>query len=149
MTNPFNSGPIAPERNPPITPQYYSPRARFISAITLGITTTITTQDPNQFVVGQLVRLLIPSYWGSVQLNEVQGYVTQVLSDTQFVIDINSSDASAFGLSSSHPAVYQNPQVIPVGDVNTGPINSQGRSNQITNIPGSFIDISPAAGGVT
>lgn len=205
-------GPIAPESNPPINPQYYQPQRFDISAITRGQTTTVTTTEDMDYVVGQLVRLLIPSYFGSRELNERQGYVLSIPSATQVVVAIDSSkNVSAFispyatitgataanpcvltasnGFSVGQPIQVQDvqgmtqlndvvytilartsttitlnvnssafsaytsggvatlvatlPQIVAVGDINSGQINSDGRINNLTYINGSFINISP------
>ena len=139
-TPPLIFGPIAPESNPVITPQYYQPSVFAISAITLGATTTITTAVNHNYVIGQVIRLLIPSSYGSFQLNGQQGNIIAIPSPDQVTVTINSTKANAFVIgSTTTPA-----QIVAIGDVNSGPINSQGRVNNGTFIPGSFIDISPA-----
>jgi biotin carboxylase len=135
------SGPIAPERNPNINPDYYQPRRFVISAITRGITTTITTSEENDYVLGQNVRFTIPSPYGIRALNEQTGFITAIVSTTQFIVNINSQKYDDFNASPS--VSNQSPQVIAIGDVNTGAINSDGRSDTATDIPGSFINISP------
>lgn len=142
MSDPFTSGPIAPERNPPINAQYYAPDRFIISAIVPGSNTVITTTTPNNFVVGQLVRLLIPWYWGAQQINTQLGYISLLISSSQFILDIYSIGIKPFALSTFAPAIQNQPQVIPVGDANSGPINT-GRTNNQTFISGSFINISP------
>ena len=54
------SGPIAPYNNLPIMPQYYAPSQFFISTVTRGQNTTVTTTVSHNYVVGQTVRLIIP-----------------------------------------------------------------------------------------
>jgi hypothetical protein len=133
-------GPTPPYNNPPIEPQYYLPSVFFISAVALGQVTTITTSVEHNYVIGQLVRLIIPFSYGCRQLNERQGYVVAVPSANQVLLDINSigSDpfVSGFGTTMA--------QILAIGDVNTGAQNAFGRVNNGTFIPGSFIDISPA-----
>ncbi len=142
MTNPFNSGPVAPERNPPINPQYYEPSRFVISDISEGINTVVTTTEPHNYVVGQEIRLLIPVFWGAYQLNNQTGFVINVPSSTQVTVSIDSVGASPFNLSSPSPLYPQEPQIIAIGDINSGALN-QTRSNTGTYIPGSFRDISP------
>ncbi len=210
------SGPVPPESNPPIEPQFYQPSRFDISNISLGFTTLVTTSIDHNYVIGQLVRLLVPVPFGSSQLNEVEGYVISIPSSTQVSLDINSiQNVNAFvpnpftatisGATKANPAVltvsnpvYTNnilitgvsgmtelnghiftiigqtastitinvdstsyttylgggnitvfplngavPQIVAVGDINTGQINSSGRTNNKTYIPGSFINISP------
>lgn len=141
MQNPFSSGPVAPQRNPPINPQYYQPSVFTISAIAQGPTTLVTTSVEHNYVIGQIVRLLIPSTYGAQQLNGQQGTVISIPSATQVVATINSLGANAFISSPTYgPTV---PQIVAVGDYNSGQINTSGRTNNITYIPGSFINISP------
>jgi hypothetical protein len=133
------SGPTSPYQNPPIQPQNYKPRSYFISAISLGINTLVTTTVNNDYVVGQLVRLLIPYSFGSRQLNESLGYVISIPMPNQVLVDIDSSkNVDAFTTSSA----FTQPQILAIGDINTGVTNSQGRQNNGTFIPGSFINIS-------
>lgn len=137
------SFPIPPYSNVPIEPQFYKPRQRFISGISLGTSTTVTTTQDVDYVIGQLVRLIIPPQFGCRQLNESQGYVLSIPSPNQIVVSIDSSkNVDAFKTSS----VRTQPQVLPIGDVNTGATNAQGRRNNATAIPGSFINISPSEG---
>jgi len=132
-------GPIAPYRNPPIEPQYYAPSREVITAIVLGINTTITTLTNHEYVIGQEVRLLLPYGSGSRQLDEQTGLVIGIPALNQVVININSTLADPFLTTP-----YRNlPQIIPIGDVNTGAINPFGRSFTYKHIPGSFINISP------
>ena len=145
MSNPFVTGPIAPESNPPINPQYFEPSQFFITAITLGNTTTVTTSVDHNYIVGQTVRLLIPFNYGSYQLNEQQGQVISIPAADQVVINIDSVNSNLFNANPSFGTTL--PQIIAIGDVNSGIISSGGRvtDNSITGptIPGSFINISP------
>ena len=134
-------GPIAPESNPPVDPQYYLPSRFVISAITLGHTTTITTSINHNYVVGQQIRLLVPVFYGSYQLNEQIGYVTSIPAANQVVTTVDSTNANAFISSPTYGPTP--PQIISIGDVQSGAINDSGLVNQGTYIPGSFINISP------
>ncbi len=139
-TPPLIFGPIPPESNPPINPQFYKPSVFTISAIALGQTTTVTTSTNQNYVIGQAVRLLIPEAYGAFQLNGQTGNVIAIPAPNQVVVTINSANANAFQIgSTTTPA-----QIIAIGDVNTGPINANGPSQTSTLIPGSFQDISPA-----
>ena len=134
-------GPIAPENNPPINPQYYQPSVFNISAISLGVTTTITTSVDHNYVIGQNTRLLIPQTYGSYQLNELTGLVIQIPAADQVVLNINSTGANTFIPSPTYGPTK--PQIVAIGDVNSGPVNANGRSSTGTFIQGSFINISP------
>ena len=137
------SGPIAYLNNVPINPQWYSPRKQFIINIDLGQTTTVTmdTKGANtEFVIGQTCRLIIPPANGCRQLNESQGNVISIIEPNQVVLNIDSSQNIDPFVSN---AGTTQPQILAIGDVNQGAINSNGRMQNGTFIPGSFIDISP------
>lgn len=212
------SYPVPPYANVPIEPEYYQPSRFEISAISLGQNTTVTTSVDHNYVVGQQIRLLIPSIYGSYQLNNLQGLVIEVPISTSVLVNIDSTTATAFVtspyvatitnisiLDSSHALVTANnsfhlgnpvrfkdvsgtseinllvapitavspsdftvslnttsfspytsggvaslfifpqstAQIIAIGDVNSGVTNPNGRVSTTTNIPGSFINISP------
>ena len=132
-------GPIPPYANVPINAQYYQPSQFFISAITLGPTTLITTTVNHNYVISQQCRLIIPSINGPLQLNQQTGYVIQIPNPNQVVLNINSSGLNLFQ-SSTYPT---QPQIVAIGDINFGAINQNGLSQVGTFIPGSFINISP------
>ncbi len=211
-------GPIAPYSNVPIEPQFYQPRRFVISNISYGETTTVTTTEDMDYVIGQLIRLLIPFPYGAFQLNNIEAYVIGIPAADQVEIEVISTgftpyipspfsisitgatqanpcvltctptsqfitgryvkitgiagmielnnfifriissnftsitidvDASAYAAyTSGGTATLQNsittlPEIIPIGDIGNGTINSNGRSNTGTYIPGAFINISP------
>lgn len=139
------SFPTPPYSNPPIEPQFYQPQVFVISAIALGYQTTVTTSVNHDYVIGQLVRLLIPSKYGSRLLNEQEGFVIAIPASNQVTLDINSFGVDAF-ISSPTFLPYQSqtlPQIAAIGDQNSGPLNANGRSPTQTFIDGSFLNISP------
>lgn len=141
------SFPIPPYTNPPIEPQFYQPSRFVISDIIRGMTTLVTNLPAiypqatidNNYVIGQLVRFTIPPSFGIRQLNEVTGYVISIPGVNQVEVDIDSRFMDPFTSSSA----TTKPQIVAVGDINSGPINSSGRTNNQTFISGSFINISP------
>ncbi len=113
-------------------PYIYFPGTTFISAITTGTTTTIDTTDAHNFVVGQEVAFRIPSQWGMTELNSlpntttpgspIYAYVIAVTDYNTVVVNVDSSAYTAF---TSNPTVasvpgLSYPQIVAVGDVNTG-----------------------------
>ncbi len=133
------SSPIPAYQNVPIQVQFYIPNLFFISSISLGITTTVTTTVDHNYVIGQEVRLIIPPSFGSRQLNGQTGYVISIPSATQVQLSINSQNCDAFVLATSKT---QSAQILAIGDINSGALNQLPRS-ETTFIPGSFLDISP------
>jgi hypothetical protein len=121
-----------------LNPFLYEPGVNFISAISTGTTTTVTTTSNHNFVVGQEIGFRIPNAFGTTQLNELPNnsipgspvyyYVTAINSNTQFVCNVNSTGFTAFN---TNPTVAQMvgqslPQVLAVGDVNSGTVYSGG-----------------------
>jgi hypothetical protein len=147
---PVISGPVAPFNNLPIEPQWYQPSQFPITGLIYGVTTTVTMANgtngvtPN-YVIGQQVRLTIPSKYGAGQLNEQTGYVLSIPTASSVVVNINSIGTDPFVASPTFLPFESKtpPQIMAIGDINSGPINAQGRVNNGTFIPGSFIDISP------
>lgn len=133
------SGPVPAYSNVAVNPQYYAPRQFFISAITLGQTTLVTTSADHNYVIGQLTRLIIPQFNHTRQLNEQLGMVISIPNTNQVVLAINSVGYDPF-VTSTYPT---QPQILAIGDINSGDINSSGNVNEGTFIPGSFINISP------
>lgn len=160
MATSVRNGPQAPENNPPIEPQWYQPSVFPITAISFGISTTVTTGTAfgvsNNYVVGQLVKFLIPKTYGAQQLNGQLGFVDSIPGPNQVVVGINTSKGyNAFIPSPAYGPTP--PQIIAVGDINSGPINgtvtpiNSRPTNQTiaqqTFINGSFINISPSKAG--
>jgi hypothetical protein len=142
--------PVPPYSNPPIEPQFYQPSQFPITAIQTGVTTIVTMGNstngvvPN-YVIGQQVRITIPEKYGSRALNEKKGYVVSLPTSNSVEVTINSIGTDAFIASPTFLPFQQKtlPQIMAIGDINSGAINATGRINTGTFIPGSFIDISP------
>lgn len=113
-------------------PYLYFPGTSVVEAITLGATTTVVTTSAHNFRVGQEVAFRIPSQWGTVELNSlpntlvpgspVYGYVTSVTDFKTVVVNINSSSFTAFttNIPVANVPGLSFPQIVAVGDVNTG-----------------------------
>ncbi len=132
-------GPTPPYTNPPIQPQNFQPKRFEISDVTLGTTTVVTTVLDMDYVLGQEIRLLIPQPFGCRQLNGQQGYVISIPADNEVEVSIDSSQNVDPYMDS---VATTRAQIIPIGDLNSGIISLTGRVNSMTNIPGSFINIS-------
>lgn len=133
------SFPIPPYQNLPIEPQNYQPRRFVISNIQLGTTTTVTTTDDMDYVIGQTVRLIIPETYGCRQLNESQGNVLSIPAPNEVEVSINSSqNVDQFQTSTQ----TTKPQILAIGDVNTGYTSNNGPNVPLVAVPGSFINIS-------
>lgn len=120
----------------------------FVANPLTSIITNATKANPcvltstNPFRVGNSV--VISGVGGMTQLN---GNTYQLTSCTtsSMTLNINSSMFSAYtsgGLATLVTTDKRIPQIIAIGDINSGSLNSTPNSTG-TYIPGSFIDISP------
>ncbi len=115
----------------------YTPYLCYLSAVSTGATTAITTTQTHAFVVGNQVQFVIPKQWGISQLNGRSGIVTGVTSNT-LTVNIDSRGYDAFNSASvALPQVIDTPQVIPIGDTNIGYTTPGGQAPALV-IPGSY-----------
>jgi hypothetical protein len=113
-------------------PYLYFPGANVISAISTGTTTTVSTTAAHNFVVGQEVAFHVPVSWGTYQLNTlpntiipgspIYGYVVSVTDYHTVVVNINSTGYTAYNVNQPFLSFSGEffPQIVAVGDVNTG-----------------------------
>jgi hypothetical protein len=118
-------------------PVLYAPNVSWIAAITRGATTTIQTTVPHNLVVGSEVAFRIPkisglNQWGTIELNSlpdviipgspIYGYVVSVTNSTTVVVNIDSTTFTAFNVAVPFLSFVglKYPQMVAVGDVNTG-----------------------------
>jgi len=118
-----------------------SPYTATITNITQSITPTVTAT--NAFLRGNSI--IFSSVGGMTQINGLVGSIVTV-SPTSFTVNINTTAFSAYG-SGGVATLFNVPQtqaqILGIGDVNSGITSSTGRVQTSTNIPGSFINISP------
>lgn len=120
-------------------PWLYEPGVDYITAISLsGTNVVVTTTNNHNFVVGQEIAFRIPSVWGSTQLNSLPNntipgspvyyYVSSLQSNTQFTCTALSAGVTAFNSNVTVASVpgLQLPQVLAVGDVNSGGVAYSG-----------------------
>lgn len=139
MANTVISYPIPPYSNVPIEPQFYKPNVFQISAISLGLTTIVTTSINNNYVIGQIVRMIIPPNFGTRQLNGQTGYVIDIPAPNQVELNISSQGFDAF----ITVATGSQAQILAIGDINNGFTDNNGLNATPPSIPGAFINISP------
>lgn len=83
-----------------------------IASITQAFQMVVTTVVNHGYVSGMKVRFLIPTQFGMVQLNGIEGQVLQLTPNT-LTIDIDSRNFTPFAYPSPLPNAYTNPSVIP------------------------------------
>jgi len=120
-------------------PYLYAPGVSIITGITTGTTTTIDTTDAHNFVVGQEVAIrmptvagITPAAWGDSRYNSlpnstipgspIYAYVIAVTDYNTVVLNINSTGYTAYNsnIPVANVSGLQYPQIVAVGDVNTG-----------------------------
>lgn len=120
----------------------YLPFTCDITAITTGQTTIITTSVKHSFVIGNEVSFQIPKEYGMRQLDKENGYV---LSITDYTVEVNidSLGFDAFVIPTVNPLIVLDPpQIIPIGDANTGYVLPGGQKPTLQ-IPGAFRNVYP------
>ena len=101
----------------------YIPQRRFVVSITQASNAVVNTSIAHGLLSGQIVRLNVPSQFGMVQMDGLQGKVTR-LSAYSFSIDINSSAFSAFAFPASAATPFSFAEMVPVGSFALGAVDS-------------------------
>jgi hypothetical protein len=113
-------------------PYLYAPGVSYMTAITLGASTTVVTTAPHNLVAGSSVAFRVPQVYGTTQLNSlpnsiipgspIYGFVTSVTNSTTVVVNINSTTFTAFNTNQPFASTFglSFPQMVAVGDNNTG-----------------------------
>jgi hypothetical protein len=83
-----------------------------IESITNSYPMVVTTVRNHGYIAGMMVRFLIPSSFGMVELNGLNAQVLALTDDT-LSIDIDSTNFSSFSYPSPLPSAYTVPSIIP------------------------------------
>jgi hypothetical protein len=97
-----------------VGPLYY-PERRTVTAISQAVGAVVSTAANHGFTVGQQVRLRVPSQFGMVEANNLQGVITAVTSTTLTIGSIDSSAFTAFAWPAATSVPFTPAQVVPVG----------------------------------
>lgn len=97
----------------------YAPAVRLITDITQAEQAVVTTSFSHGYTSGCIVRLVVPQWFGMVQVNNLFGPIT-VLSDTTFSIALDTRYYEPFSIPDPTPAyVNEFPQAVPIGEINS------------------------------
>lgn len=102
-----------------LVPQLIEPRARYIVDLTLGASTTVKTSVDHGYAVGQYITLSVPASFGSSEISGQSGRISAISSANEFVVDIDSSAASAFAYPASASIPFSFPFAVVAGDKTT------------------------------
>jgi hypothetical protein len=101
-------------------PIFY-PSNRIITKVAIGATTLVTLSVDHNYVVGQVLRFIVPEAFGATQLNGLTGTITHInqtdgLSTNTVRVNINSAAFTPFAFPATASLGEFTPaQVIPVG----------------------------------
>ena len=122
----------------------YTPTIVDIAAITQTNPALVTTTIANTFVIGQQVQFFIPPQWGMRQLQALKGYIITQPSNTQFTVNIDTSQFDAFVVPVVFPPiVIDTAQVAGIGDQNSGTSSPGGIPANPNTIPGASQNQAP------
>lgn len=99
-----------------LVPQLFSPRSRFITALTLGASTSVVTSVDHGYGVGEFITLAIPAAFGTSEINGLSGRISSITSANEFVVEIDSAAASAFAFPASASVPFSFAYAVPAGD---------------------------------
>lgn len=102
-----------------LVPQLIEPRSRYVVGLTRGATTLVKTSVDHGYAVGQFITLVVPAEFGSLEINGLSGRISAISSANEFVVDIDSSAASAFAYPASGAVPFSFPQAVVAGDQTT------------------------------
>lgn len=99
---------------------YWYPYKSTITGVSQAVQAVITTTTAHGLTIGQEVRLIVPSIrnsnaFGMTELNGMKAYITEIVSDVEFAINIDTTSFTAFNLPLT-TANRQFAQVIPIGE---------------------------------
>jgi hypothetical protein len=101
----------------PFDPIFY-PRRRFITAITTGTTTVVKMSVDHTFTVGQLVRLNVPTAYGSISTN-IDGLTGTIIAidtvNNTITLNLDSTGFGTFVFPLTTAVPFTQAQVVPVG----------------------------------
>lgn len=93
----------------------FAPRYRFATAITAASSAVVTTSMLHEYVVGQKIKMVVPSAFGMTEMDGLTGTITAVSTST-FTLDIDSSAFTAFVFPLTAAATFSSALAVPAGE---------------------------------
>jgi len=107
-------------------PLYY-PRSRYIANITQAAQAVVTLTVPSGYKVGQVVRFIVSSAFGMVELDQQVATITAVddaLATQTITVDIDTTTFTAFKFPVTADYAFSPAMVVPVGENTAQAISS-------------------------
>ena len=107
-------------------PLYY-PRSRYIANITQAAQAVVTLTVPSGYKVGQVVRFIVSSAFGMVELDQQVATITAVddtLATQTITVDIDTTTFTAFKFPGTADYAFSPAMVVPVGENTAQAISS-------------------------
>lgn len=101
----------------------FAPREQIITGISQANPCVVQLSETHDFVVGSVVRIVVPAAYGMIQLNDVQATVTAITA-TSITLNLDSTAFTAFAYPTSAAYRTSFPLVVPMGEVATILTNS-------------------------
>lgn len=109
-------------------PIYY-PRRRYITAITQATQAVVTLSVTHGYIVGQLIRMVVPAAYGMIQMDGLQATIVAINTNTSsgntITLNINSSAFTAFVFPLTAASPFSPALTVPMGE-DTADALSQG-----------------------
>lgn len=98
----------------------WSPRSRYITAITQAAQAVVTLSVTHGYVVGEKIQFNVGTEFGMTQINGLVGEITAINTTTNTVtVDIDSTAFTAFAWPAAASYPFSFAQTIPVGEIPT------------------------------
>ncbi len=112
----------------PYDPIFY-PRRRYITNITQAAQAVVTLSVTHGYQVGQSVRVVVPAACGMVEINNLEGTIVAINTNTSsgntITLNINSTGFTAFAFPLTAAVPFSPAEIVPIGE-DTGFALSQG-----------------------
>lgn len=101
-------------------PPAYLPQRNVIASITQASSAVVEFLTTHNYSVGDVLRFNVPSVWGMVEINGLQGKITAVSTANNTVtVNVDSSAFTAFAWPAATSAPLTHASTVPVGDNST------------------------------
>lgn len=129
----------------PFDPMYY-PTRRYITAITAANPAVVTLSVTHGYTVGQKVRLVVPSAYGMIEMNNLIATITAISTTYNTItLDIDSSAFTTFAFPASAATPFSPAMVVPVGEAANSAVSDPNLLDDAT-INNGYIGIILAGG---